>query len=119
MFFPFIWLNLLESISCIIKALLFRYTSLGGSDLLMNLTFSAVIWFSIDQRTGSLYIFMVESLVKYTSESHEQFEAEILKIQAVIGSLKVLDEPEQGSTQTKEEPTTQQILTQLLTILKT
>jgi uncharacterized protein len=56
---------------------------------------------------------------RYTDESCEQFEAEILKIQSIIESLKVTTEPLVDSTQAVPEPTTEQILKSILLTLKT
>jgi len=55
---------------------------------------------------------------KYTDETCEQFEAEIAKIQAIIGSLKVMPEPAPVVTPAIQEPDTKQILESILTILK-
>jgi len=55
---------------------------------------------------------------KYTDESAEQFESEIMKIQAIIGSLKVLPEPVIETTPTEQEPDRKAILESILTILK-
>jgi len=53
---------------------------------------------------------------KYTDDTCEQFEVEIMKIKAIIKSLNIEPAPEDNSTQTIIAPTMQQILQ---TILKT
>jgi HK97 family phage prohead protease len=55
---------------------------------------------------------------KYSDESCEQFEAEIIKIQAIIGSLKVMPEPVIKTTQEVKEPDSKAILESILSILK-
>lgn len=55
---------------------------------------------------------------KYSDETCEQFEAEIAKIQAITGSLKIIPEPVPEITQEKKEPNSKQILESILTILK-
>jgi hypothetical protein len=55
---------------------------------------------------------------KYTDETAEQFETEILKIQSIIKSLKVIEEPEISSTPEIVKPTSKQILETILNSLK-
>jgi uncharacterized protein len=56
---------------------------------------------------------------RYTDETCESFEAEILKVQSIIESLKLSPEPLADSTQNEDEPTDQKkILESILLILK-
>jgi hypothetical protein len=55
---------------------------------------------------------------KYSDESCEQFESEIIKIQAIISSLKMIPEPVIETTHVTQEPNTKAILESILLILK-
>jgi uncharacterized protein len=55
---------------------------------------------------------------RYTDESCEAFEAEIMKIQSIIESLKVMPEPLVDSTQSDDMPTEKTILESILFTLK-